>query len=236
MRDIVVYGANGLSGIVRDILAQRDEHRVVALLDSDPSLAGAEIDGLPVLGGLEAAKSLQARGIHGAIVAVEQMKTRVQLAAALDWLGLRLVSAIHPQAAIAPSADLGAHLIIGARATICVHAKIEAHCVISAGSIVEHDNVLETGAFLDTAVKLAGGVKIGAFARLGIGSQVIPYRSVGRGCVVEPGAVVIRDVYPGMRVGGAPAINLDNDETRFKPDARSEIEREERPVSATRDD
>jgi UDP-perosamine 4-acetyltransferase len=103
---------------------------------------------------------------------------------------------------------MGSHLIIGARATICVHARIGSHTVISTGAIVEHDNVLGDAVFLHPAVRLAGGVRVDALATLGIGAAVIPYKSVGAEAVVEPGAVVIRDVPPGATVGGIPAVEI----------------------------
>lgn len=190
--------------MVADILRRSSEHRPTAFLDSAPALHGQTVDGLPVVGGFEAAAPLTAQGTRHVVVAIGDNHDRVRLAEALAAVGLEPVSAIHPLTSIAPSAQLGRHLIIGPRVTICVHASIGDHCVLSSGCIIEHDNVLGRGVFLDPAVRLAGGVTIEAGARVGIGACVIPGRRLGRVCTVEPGTVVIRDVPMGASTSGVP--------------------------------
>lgn len=220
MTDVMIFGAGGLGRMVADILQLDERARPVAFLDSDPNLHGGEVDGLPVIGGLEAAARLERVEF---VVAVGENGARVRIAERLRAMGRRLRGAIHPLANIAPSATIGTHVIIAARATICVHARVREHCVLSAGAIVEHDNRLDEGVFLGPAVRLAGGVEIGCQAWLGIGACVVPYRKVGALARVEPGAVVIRDVYPGATVGGAPARMRLGDNAGFVADAEPAV-------------
>jgi len=228
VKPLVIYGAGGLGQLVLDILIQTRRHQPVAFLDSDPARHGTTFEGLPVLGGMDALPALRARGVDRAVVAIGVSRERVAVAEELARRGMKLASAIHPLATIAPSARLGRHLIVGARALVCVHAEIDDHAVILSGAIVEHDNRIGTGAFLQPAVRLAGGVRVGALAWLGIGACVIPYRSVGTGATVEPGAVVIRDVLAGERVGGVPATRAVTRRSRFQ------AERVPAPVASQR--
>lgn len=202
MQDVLIFGAGGLGLVTLDILQCDPDSRVIGFLDSDRRKHGTRIEGIPVLGGLEQFPRLSGVPV---VVAIGENGARVRIAQRIRDMGGHLRQAIHPLATIAPSAELGEHVIIAARATVCVHANVEDHCVLSPGVIVEHDNRIGSGAFLDPAVRLAGGVEIGQQARLGIGSCVIPYRKVGAFARVEPGSIVIRDVYRGATVGGAPA-------------------------------
>ncbi|HMQ16850.1 MAG TPA: NeuD/PglB/VioB family sugar acetyltransferase [Phycisphaerae bacterium] len=206
MRDVVIYGASALGRMVRDTLAQSGAWRIHGYLDSDPARHHQNIDNLPILGGVAAARLLIRKGVRAMIVAVGDSLARVHLARRLRDAGAELISAIHPLASVSPSARLGRHLIIGARAIICVHARIGDHAIISTGAIVEHDNVVGRAAFLHPAVRLAGGVRVGAFATLGIGTCVIPGRRIGRRARVAPGAVVIRDVPDRASADGMPAM------------------------------
>lgn len=205
MPKIAIFGAGGLGQIVLDILLQAGAFEPVAFLDSDPTLHGTTIEGLPVRGGVEAIPALLDERIRHAIVAIGVNPSRLEVARRVEAAGLKLASAIHPLAAISRSARLGKHLIIGPRATICVHAAVADHVVISAAAIVEHDNSIGEAAFLHSAVRLAGAVHVDSLAVVGVGASIIPGRRIGRGACVEDGAVVIRDVPPGATVSGAPA-------------------------------
>lgn len=205
VEDVVIYGAGGFGAEVQDILRQGTRYRPIAYLDSDSTLHGRLIGGLRVVGGLSHAPALCQAGVHAVVVAIGDNATRAACAETLELHGMTLISAIHPLASISPSAHLANHVIIGPRAILCVHARVGRHAVLSAGAIAEHDNSIGVGAFLGPAVRLAGTVTIEDFARLEIGATVIPGRKVGRGALVEAGAVVIRDVPPNRSVAGVPA-------------------------------
>lgn len=205
MEDVAIYGAGGLGSVVLDILQQGDAYRPVAFLDTNPRLHGRDVGGLPIAGGAMEIERILRAGIRHVIVAIGDNVTRAALGETLAARGMTLVSAIHPLVSVALSAQIAPHVIIGARANICVHARIATHAVIHAGAIIEHDNVIGKAAFLGPAVRCAGGVHIGEFARLEIGSSVIPGRRVGNGALVRAGAVVINDVPASATVAGVPA-------------------------------
>ena len=52
-------------------------------------------------------------------------------------------------------------------------------------------------------------VKVGEGALLGARSVILPGITIGAGAVVNPGAVVRRDVLPHTRVGGVPATQIE---------------------------
>ncbi len=218
MHDTLIFGAGGLGRQVLDILHQAGRYRPVCFLDSDPTLAGTEVAGVPVRGGLEQLEPLFQAGLRRAIVAIGDNFTRVALAETLVERGFELISAIHPLVSRARSAEVGPHAIIGPRATICVHACIGPHVVMGAGAIAEHDNVLGRGVFLGPAVRLAGGVRVQDFARLEIGATVIPGRTIGTGARVAAGTVVIRDVPPNRLASGVPAVVGERAGSRFVAD------------------
>lgn len=220
MEDMVIYGAGGLGTQVQDILRQAGQYRPVAYLDSDRAKHGLVVAGLPVRGGLEQVNELLHAGVRHVIVAIGDNVTRAAHAETLQAHGMNLVSAVHPLASISPSARLADHVVIDARVTICVHAQIGRHSILSAGTIAEHDNDVGVGVFLGPAVRLAGGVTVEDFATLEIGASVIPGRRVGRGAHVAAGAVVIRDVPPGVRVAGIPAVATSDQASRFIADGR----------------
>ncbi len=205
MAPVAIYGAGGLGAEVLDILQQAGQYEPAAFLDSNPRLHGRDVGGVSIVGGAPHIDRILAKGIRHILVAIGDNLTRASLAETLRSRGFQLASAIHPLASLALSASVGEHVIIGPRANICVHAQIAPHVIVHAGAILEHDNNVALGAFIGPAVRCAGGVHVGEFARLEIGSSVIPGRTVGTGALVRAGAVVIHDVPPHGTVAGVPA-------------------------------
>lgn len=101
---------------------------------------------------------------------------------------------IHPTARIAPTALIdrtwprGVHIAEG--------------CVIDEEAVVlTHD--MTRGIYMDT--------RIGARCRLGARAIIMPGVTVGEDSIVEPGAVVIRDVPPRSIAIGNPASTREKD-------------------------
>ncbi|MGB7480508.1 MAG: UDP-3-O-(3-hydroxymyristoyl)glucosamine N-acyltransferase [Burkholderiaceae bacterium] len=73
---------------------------------------------------------------------------------------------------------------------------------------IAHNCVIREGALLTACVELSGGVEVGRNAWLGPNSSVIQKAKIGESGFVGIGAVVTRDVEPGVTVAGNPARNL----------------------------
>jgi acetyltransferase-like isoleucine patch superfamily enzyme len=99
---------------------------------------------------------------------------------------------VHPSAWIAPTALIDRTWPKG------IH--------IGEGCVLDHEVVILThdrtrGIYLDTT--------LGARTTVGARAIVMPGVNIGSDCVIEPGAVVLRDVPPGARVAGNPGKIVD---------------------------
>jgi len=105
--------------------------------------------------------------------------------------------------------EVGAGALLGERCTLVAHSAI----AIGAGAqlghetmIVDFDHVIDD---VERPVRLqpltSAPVTIGGGARIGLGASVLRGVRVGAGAIVEPRAVVTRDVPAHGHVGGVPA-------------------------------
>lgn len=113
-------------------------------------------------------------------------------------------------------------VVIGEGAILCPFVTITSNIRIgrqfhaNIGSIVEHDCVLGDFVTFAPGVICNGNVRIEDHAYIGAGAMLRQGRPgaplvIGRGAVVGMGAVVTRDVPPGVMVAGNPARPLEKD-------------------------
>lgn len=206
---VVIYGAGGQGRVVLDILRADGRVPIIGFLDSDPSLVGMVVDGLQVLGTMDAIPGLLA--VHGglsAVVAIGDNRTRWNIAAQLEALGVQLTNAVHPKAYVSPTAHLGRNVTIAVGAIVCAHARIGNNVIVNTGAIVEHENVIEDNVHVAPGVRLAGRVVVRYDAFVGIGATVVQNLEIGAGALIGAGAVVLTNVPPGATFAGVPARNL----------------------------
>ena len=110
--------------------------------------------------------------------------------------------------------EIGEGALISPFVTFTSNIRIGAHFQANLYSYVEHDCVI--GDFVTFAPRVAcnGNVHIGDHAYIGTGAVLRQGRSgaplsIGEGAVVGMGAVVTRDVPPGVTVVGVPARPLE---------------------------
>lgn len=207
---IAGLGARGHAKCVVEAVRSVVGFRVVALVDSDPSLAGGAVLGCAVIGG-DGLAALRARSVDHAFVGVGgtgDPAPRRTAAALLRDAGFALPPIVHRAASVAPSAGLadGAQVLAGA--IVGADAVLGADALVNAGAIVGHDAAVGECAHVASGARVGGGVSIGAGAHIGAGAVVLQGRSIGPGAVVGAGAVVVDDVAAGARVGGVPASPL----------------------------
>ena len=101
-RRCIILGAGGHGRVVLDILVNAGDARVIGFVDSDVSLAGRRIDGVPILGQPgELPRIRKETGICRAIVAVGDNGVRRAIGDFAENTGFTLINAIHPSANIA---------------------------------------------------------------------------------------------------------------------------------------
>jgi 2,3,4,5-tetrahydropyridine-2,6-dicarboxylate N-acetyltransferase len=133
---------------------------------------------------------------------------------ALPLLDLRKVKArVEPGAVIRDGARLGDNCVIMMGAVINIAAvvgartMIDMNAVLGARAIVGKDCHIGAGAVIAGVLEppSAQPVRIGDNVLVGANAVVLEGVRVGKGSVVAAGAVVVRDVPPGVVVAGVPA-------------------------------
>jgi UDP-perosamine 4-acetyltransferase len=199
---IVVVGAGGHAKVCIELLQDMGEE-VAWCVGSDD--ASGMCVGVPVLAGDYHLERLRAEGFHRAFVALGANRLRVRLGEAVVALGYELVRAVSPRATVSPSAKIGKGVAVMAGVVINADSVIGDLSIVNTGATVDHDNVIGEGVHIAPQCALAGNVTVSAHAFLGIGTRVVPERSIGAGSILGAGSVVIDNIEPGVTAVGVPA-------------------------------
>jgi sugar O-acyltransferase (sialic acid O-acetyltransferase NeuD family) len=203
---VLILGAGGHGRVVLDILLHAGRHEVIGFLDSNADIHGRRVDGVPVLGAVDALEGLRDKlDIGGVIIAVGDNGTRRGLARRVDQIGLDLINAIHPSATLAYNATIGRNVVIAAGVVVCANCQIGDSVILNTGCIIDHQTMIGEGSHICPGVRIAGRVKVEPGVFVGIGATVIPKTTLGCESIIGAGAVVIDDVVSMATVVGVPA-------------------------------
>ena len=202
----LIVGCGGHGRVVLDILVNVGEVDVVGFLDSDTSMHGRRVDGVPVLGHPDDLDHVREQmNIDCGVVAIGDNGVRRAFADRLEAAGLRVINAIHPSANLARNVSLGKNIVIAAGALVSAHCQVGDSVILNTGCIVDHESLIGTATHICPGARLAGRVTVESGAFVGIGATVIQNTRVGYEAIVGAGAVVISDVAPMTTVVGVPA-------------------------------
>lgn len=119
--------------------------------------------------------------------------------------GFSFASVIHSRAIVDPGVRAGEGVQVMAGAIVQAGALLGDSVLINSGAVVDHDCHIAAHCHVATGAALSGGVTLEESVHVGTGACVIQGIHVGAGAVIAAGAVVIRNVMPGLVVGGIPA-------------------------------
>ena len=193
---IVIYGGGGHGKMVIDLLRALKLYQIEGIID-DGLPVGAEVMGVPVLGGAEILPQLRARGIVlalNAVAGISNVSVRIRVYEKLTEAGFAFPPVIHPSAVVEPSAQLGPGVQVLAKAYVGSEARIGFGSIINTGAIVSHDCVLGDYATISPGAILAGEVQAGSRVLVGMGATVNFQTVLGEGAMIGNGATVKADV------------------------------------------
>jgi sugar O-acyltransferase (sialic acid O-acetyltransferase NeuD family) len=205
---LVLVTASGLAREVAAAARLTGSHKVMGFVDDDPYLVGRSLEGVPVLGGLDAVADYPYAEV---LVCAGKGTTRRALVARLISAGLdatRFARFVHPGSALDDSCSVGAGSILLAGCVVTAAVRIGSHVVLMPNVTVTHDDVIENYATLCAGVMLGGAVRIGEAAYLGMGASVRENRTVGAQTTLGMGAAAVCDIPSGQTWAGVPARPL----------------------------
>ena len=222
VRPLVVIGSGGFGRetveAVRAVNAERPTWDLLGFLDDDPALHGTEIDGVPVLGTIdeartrfEAARLVVCTGHPGNYFSRKRIVERLGLPA------IRYASVVHPTAVLPTTLELGVGSVLLAQVVATTAVRIGSHVAVMPGVVFTHDDIVEDYATFGAGVHLAGKVHIEEGAYVGSGALVREDRTIGAWSLVGMGSVVISSIPSGQVWAGVPA--------RFLRDGSTEEQR-----------
>ncbi len=206
LRPIVVVGAGGFGREVMELLyainAQTPTHEVLGFLDDGPVRRELmERLGTTHLGDTMRLADLQA----DYVIAIGAAGPRRRIDRQATPLGRRAATLLHPTATIGRDVVLGEGVIVAAGARLTTHIVVGRHSHINLNSTIGHDVVLGEFVTVFGGVHVGGGAVVDDGATLGSGSVILPNVRIGKDATVGAGAVVVRDVPPGVTVVGIAA-------------------------------
>jgi sugar O-acyltransferase (sialic acid O-acetyltransferase NeuD family) len=205
MVSLLLIAASGLAREVLSVLERTPDAVAIGIVDDNPRLHGTSVNGVPVLGSLQAVTAYPDSRLlicagHGAV--------RRRIVARLAALGVndeRFATLIDDSVQIPRSCAIGSGSILLAHTVFTADVEIGRGVVIMPNATLTHDNRVGDFATICAGVSLGGAVQVGQAAYLGMNASVRENVTVGASAVLGMGAALLCDLPAGETWVGVPA-------------------------------
>lgn len=210
-----IFGLYGAGGFGRGVMPMVREQLAlsgwtVVFLETAPSRS--EVNGVPLWS--EAAFFGAGCAERTFAVAIAESSARQVIAERCESLGARPLTLRAPSAIVYDGNQIGDGSILCAHCTVTSNVRIGRHFHANLYSYVEHDCVIGDWVTFGPRVSCNGHVHMDNHVYVGSGALIKPGvpggepRRIGERAVIGMGAVVTKDVAPGVTVAGNPARPL----------------------------
>jgi sugar O-acyltransferase (sialic acid O-acetyltransferase NeuD family) len=221
IQPVVVYGAGGhgreTAQLIEDINAHRARWDVLGFVDDDPSTHGREINGLPVLGGLD---WLRGEGRNARIaLGVGSPTAKRRIVARVGSDAQRFITIVHPTVRLCRWLEIGPGTAIAAGTMLTVNIHIGAFVTVNRVCNISHDCRVGDFATIAPATNLSGAVRVGSGSDVGSGVTTVQGVSIGDWTIIGAGAVIASDVPANCTAVGVPARPIKHRESGWQLEA-----------------
>ncbi len=133
---------------------------------------------------------------------------KARLTERLRKAGAEFISLVHPSVVMGERVKLGRGVILCPGVVLTCDIALGDFVTINLNTTIGHDITVGDWTTVSSQCDLTGHVKVEDRVFIGSKANVIPSRKIGAGSLVGAGAVVVRDVPPGVTVAGNPAATL----------------------------
>ena len=206
---VYIIGAGGHGQVVADALIKGDV-LPAGFLDDDKELWDKKVLGIPVVGNVLSAKKLEGKFV----IAIGDNATRKKISEILNFPDDRYFTVVHPSVALGKNVEIGVGSMIIGGVVINTQTKIGKHTIINTSSSIDHHNAIGDFVHIAPGTHTGGNVKVEEGAFLGIGTSVIPEKTIGKWSVIGAGAVIISDIPEFSVVVGVPGRVIKRRQTK----------------------
>ena len=208
-KPIIILGINGncidIAEAVEAMAQAGADVRVLGYLDDADAAQGRMVGGYPVLGRIAAAADFPHALFVNGIGSTRSFRAKRALIAATGLAEKRWATVVHPAAFVSRHAQIGHGTVLLAHACVGARARVGPHCMMLQRTLVSHDSVIGGYGVLASAACVSGGCVIEDNVYLGANSSIREGLSIGAGALIGMGAVVVKDIPPGVTAFGNPA-------------------------------
>ena len=201
-RPLILVAASGLGRETMEAARVAGGYEVIGFVDDNHTLWGELVDGVKVIGGLDAVHDHPDAAV---LLCAGKGAAREALAARLGLDDSRYATVVHPSVSLPESCTIGDGSIVLAGCVLTASVGVGRHVVLMPHVTLTHDDVVGDFATLCAGVTLGGSVHVGVRAYLGMSASVRERVTVGAGATVGMGAAVVGDIPVGEVWYGIPA-------------------------------
>lgn len=205
-RTLYLCGAGNSEGVrlAQQVNASRHRWDRLVLLDDDPTMAGRERLGVPVIGPIDSLADVP-RGISEAVNLVARAtRSRQRVRDRIVASGVPLVPLVSPGVDIT-GVTLAPDVIVYQNVTLGPESTLEDGVCVFMGAVVGHESRVGTCAVIAPNAVLNARVVLGEGAYVGSNASILPEVHVGDWAIVGAGSAVMHDVPAGGSALGVPA-------------------------------
>lgn len=207
MKKILIFGAGGfgreVQWLIECINQKTPTWQIEGYLD-DGVEPGTEINGYPVLGGIDKLKEFDEE--TAVVCAVGSARVREQIINRIKEMGnYQFPNLIHPDVQMSESVNFGEGNIICAGNILTVNIEVKDFVIINLSCTVGHDAVLNSFVTVYPGVNISGCTVMEKGVELGTGCKIIQGIEIAENTIVGAGAVVVRNLPSDCTAMGVPA-------------------------------